>query len=468
MARVHTLRLTVAVAVSAASALAFGPHLLAQTRAPSPSQIASEAERQRELMVLGLKDTRPGAKNGDPASPYATNYDEAKANPYPLPDPLVGADGKRVASAKAWWDVRRPQVMKAMEDELYGHRPANLPKVTWSVVSERHTDVYGLPALERTLSGVLDNSAAPGISVTIKAILVTPDEAIAAHRKTPVVISINWITPPPGFPPDPHPDYRDLILKKGWSFIVYDPTSVQADNGAGLTAGVIGLVNKGQPRGANDWGALSAWGWGASKVVDMIEHDPNLDAGRVAIFGHSRYGKASLVAMAYDQRIKAGFISSSGAGGAAPYRRHWGEQVENVAVGNEYHWMSPQFMRYAADPKTANDMTIDANAVIALAAPRAVFIGAGRATGDGDGWVDPHGMFMAEASAGSVWALLGQRPLDKTFPAPLTLSDAGALAYREHDQGHTPGPNWPYFLDFAGKAFGGVKTAGAGAPDARS
>ncbi len=293
-----------------------------------------------------------------------------------------------------------------------------------------------------------------GVPVNIKALLVTPDEAIEAHRKTPVLISINWLNPPQGFPPDPHPDYRNMILKRGWSVVVYDPTTVQADNGAGLTKGVIGLVNKGQPRKLGDWGALSAWAWGASRVVDALKADPNVDASRIAIFGHSRYGKAALVAMAYDDRFKAGFISSSGAGGAAPYRRHWGEQVENVAAGNEYHWMGAGFLRYAADPKTANDLTIDSNAVIALAAPRAVFIGAGRATGDGDGWVDPHGMFLAEASAGEVWGLLGKQPLPKAAPAPLTLSDSGALAYRQHDQGHTPGPNWPYFLDFADRAFG--------------
>jgi len=447
MRRAYALLLAAIAALSA-------PSLLAQTRGPSPIQVASEEERQRELSALGLKDTRPGAKNGDPASPFATNYDEAKANPFPLPDPLTGPDGKRTASAKDWWRVRRPQIVKAMEDDLYGHRPAALPKVTWTLASERQTDEYGVAALEKTLVGNLDNSAAPDIEVHIKAVLVTPVEAIQAGRKTPVVLAINWIDPPPGFPKDPNADYRTLILKRGWSYVIFDPTTVQADNGAGLTSGVIGLVNQGKPRRPDDWGVLSAWAWGASKVVDMLQAAPNIDASRVAIFGHSRYGKASLVAMAYDDRIKAGFISSSGAGGAAPYRRHWGEQVENVAAGSEYHWMGARFLRYAADPLTAKDLPIDANAVIALAAPRAVFVGAGRATGDGDGWVDPRGMFMAEASAGEVWALLGQHPLDAAAPAPLALSDSGALAYRQHDQGHTPGPNWPYFLDFAGKAFG--------------
>ena len=448
------MRLTWIVVVAAAAAL---PALngLAQTTGPSSIQVASEQERQRELAELGLKDTRPGADSRDPSSPLYPNYDESKANPEPLPDPLALQGGGRVTTAKDWWSVRRPQIVAAMEDTLYGHRPAVLPKVTWTVEQTRDTDEFGVPAVEKTLDGRLDNAAAPGIQVHIKAVLVTPQAAVAAGARTPVVLAINWLKPPPGLnlPPAPNADYRGLILKHGWSYVIYDPTSVQADNGAGLTAGVIGLVNRGQPRKAGDWGVLSAWAWGASRVVDFLETDRNIDPARIAIFGHSRYGKTSLVAMAYDTRLAAGFISSSGAGGAAPYRRHWGEQVENVAAGAEYHWMGAKFLAYAADPLSARNLPIDANAVIALAAPRPVFVGAGRSTADGDGWVDPHGMFLAEASAGEVWALLGTRPLDKTAPPPLTLSDSGALAFRQHDQGHTPGPNWPVFLDFAARAF---------------
>jgi hypothetical protein len=447
-------RLTWIAAVAAAATL---PALsgVAQTGGPSPIQVASEQERQRELAQLGLTATRPGANSRDPSSPLYPNYDEAQANPSALPDPLILANGRRVTTAKAWWDVRRPQIVAAMEAALYGHRPAVLPKVVWTVTETRNTSEFGVPAVEKSLDGRLDNAAAPGIEVHIKALLVTPQAAITAGRRTPVVLSVNWLKVPAGLnlPPDPNADYRGLILKKGWSYVVYDPTSVQADNGAGLTAGVIGLVNRGQPRKVGDWGVLSAWAWGASRVVDALETDRNIDPAHIAIFGHSRYGKTALVAMAYDKRLAAGFISSSGAGGAAPYRRHWGEQVENVAASNEYHWMGAKFLAYASDPLSAKDLPIDANAVIALAAPRPLFIGAGRATADGDGWVDPRGMFLAEASAGDVWALLGKRPLAKTEPPPLTLSDSGSMAFREHDQGHTPGPNWPAFLDFAARAF---------------
>ena len=231
MPGIHGARLIAAFVMTAAIALS-APRLFAQTAGPSPTQVASEAERQREWQALGLKDARPGANSRDPASPLYPNYDEAKANPAPLPDPLVMTDGRRAASAKAWRDVRRPQIVRAMEDDLYGHRPAVLPKVTWTVTSTRTIDEYGAPAVEKALDGALDNAADPAISVHLRAWLVTPQAAIDAGQRTPVVLAINWYNPPPGFPKDPNPDYRALILKRGWSYVIFDPTSVQADNGA--------------------------------------------------------------------------------------------------------------------------------------------------------------------------------------------------------------------------------------------
>ncbi|HEY5409352.1 MAG TPA: acetylxylan esterase, partial [Caulobacteraceae bacterium] len=417
--------------------------------------------RLRELHLLGLSATRPGVQNRDPTAPAYANYDEAKANPIPLPDPLVELDGRRAATAEAWWTVRRPQIVAAADRNLYGRQPAHTPKVRWLVTQTSHETRFGVAVVVKSLEGRLDNRSDPAIDVRIQAELTTPEAAIAAHRKTPVVMSLIWLEPPviPGleFTPEPGPDYRQQILDRGWSYILVDPNSIQADNGAGLTSGVIGLGNHGQPRGLEDWGVLRAWAWGASRALDYLATDPNTDAARVAIQGHSRYGKASLVAMAYDRRFATGFISSSGAGGAAPYRRHFGEQVENLAASNEYHWMAGEFLEYAAGPLHADDLPIDSNAVIALAAPRPIFIGAGSADAasgkPNDAWVDPRGMFMAEASAGAVYRLLGKRPLDPVFPPVLTLSDSGDMAYREHDRGHTPGPNWPQFLDFAARAF---------------
>ena len=444
--------------IAGLTAILFASGVQAQSR--SEIATASEQERLRELHLLGLMSTRPGVQNRDPTAPNAANYDEAKANPYPLPDPLLQPNGHRVATAQDWWKLRRPALVRAVDEHLCGRQPAQTPAVRWTVTRLTHETRFGVPVVVKALDGRLDNSADPAIEVVIKAELTTPEAAIVARRKTPVVMSLIWLKPPviPGvtFAPEPGSDYRQQILGRGWSYVLLDPGSIQADNGAGLTSGVIGLANRGQLRKPGDWGVLKAWAWGASRLLDYLQTDPAVDARKVAIQGHSRYGKASLVAMAYDPRFATGFISSSGAGGAAPYRRHWGEAVENVAAANEYHWMGADFLTYAADPLNANDIPVDANEVIALVAPRPIFVGAGsadHAAKANDAWVDPRGMFMAEASAGEVYKLLGKRPLDPAFPPVLTLSNSGDMAYREHDQGHTPGPNWPAFLDFAADAF---------------
>jgi hypothetical protein len=215
-----------------------------------------------------------------------------------------------------------------------------------------------------------------------------------------------------------------------------------------LTLGIIGLANKGQPRDLDDWGALRAWAWGASRALDYFETDKSVAARRVGLEGHSRYGKAVLVAMAYDQRFAIAFVSSSGAAGAKLHRRNWGELVENIASSGEYHWMGGNYLKYAG-ALNWNDLPVDAHELIALCAPRPVFISAGDT---GDWWVDAKGMFMAAAAAGPVYKLLGKRDLGvNEFPAIETALIDGDVAFRQHRGGHTPGPNWPTFLQFASR-----------------
>jgi hypothetical protein len=242
------------------------------------------------------------------------------------------------------------------------------------------------------------------------------------------------------------------VIAKGWAYAILSTSTIQADNGAGLTKGIIGLVNKGQTRKPDDWGSLRAWAWGASRLLDHLETVPEVDAKRAVIEGVSRFGKASLVTMAYEPRFAIGFIGSSGMGGAALHRRRIGELLENVAASGEYHWMAGNYIRYAG-PLTAQDLPVDSHELIALAAPRPLFIGAGNPA-QGDAWVDPRGMFMATVAAGPAYRLLGRRALDTTeFPPIGTPLTAGELAYRQHAGGHTSGPNWPTFLDFAARYF---------------
>jgi hypothetical protein len=436
------------------------PGRTALLQAREATRAASHAEWERQMKELGLAAIRPGANTRDPSAPNAVNYDDAKANLYPLPDPLVRKDGSRVATLAQWRTQRRPELLRLVTQELYGAVPANAPAIAWHVDAVERQTVQGVAVIVKHITGHADNSADPAITVAIKADITTP--AGTASRKVPLVLAIGNLrpfVPPPGMtpPPDPTPDWRLQILRRGWGYAIYDPTSVQADNGAGLAAGIIGLANHGNPRSLGGWGVLRAWAWGASRVLDYLETDRDVDAGRVAIFGHSRYGKTALVAMAYDERFAAGFISSSGKGGAAPYRRRFGETTENIADPDAFHWMVGNYMQYAADPHTANDLDVDSDDVIALCAPRPLFIGAGASVPapgkPDDAWVDAHGSWMALDMAGGVYVLYGKKRLDRGFPPPLTLSDSGVLAFRQHDQGHTPSPNWPYFLDFAARNF---------------
>jgi hypothetical protein len=231
---------------------------------------------------------------------------------------------------------------------------------------------------------------------------------------------------------------------------VLSPTSFQADDGSGLTEGIIGLMNKGQPLGLDDGGALRAGAWSASRAMDDFETDKAVDGRQVGLAGHSRFGKTVLVAMAYDPRFAIAYSSSSGEGGAKLYRHIFGEQMSNLANTPLYHWFDGNF-RYGG-PRTPADPPVDNHELIALAAPRPVFIGGGSSVGDGyadprgDAWADPRGMFLAEVAAGPVYRLLGKQDLGTSeFPPIETALIEGDLAFRQHSGGHTPVPNWLAF-----------------------
>jgi hypothetical protein len=431
---------------------ATAPALADSATAPVP--LTAAQDHQRLLNLLGIKELRPGVSH-DGTGPNPVNYDESKANPWPkLPDPLVLSNGKPVTTDKLWWAKRRPELVELFDREIVGRVPENVPSVRWEVVSSTDGEDGGIATVTRRLIAHVDNSAYPAITVNIEASLTLPAEAL---RPIPVVLEITFENyprnpnrPDAPTPPEPHPTWKQQVLSRGWGYALLYPTTVQADNGAGLTQGIIGLANHGRPRDLDDWGALRAWAWGASRLMDYFESNGDVDTHHVAITGHSRFGKTALVAMAYDPRFAVAYISSSGAGGADLARRHYGEQLENIAAPGEYHWMAGNYLKYAG-PLTPADMPVDSHELIALCAPRPVFIGGGTSEG-ADGWADTHGTFLSEVGAGPVYRLLGVRDLGTTeFPPVGTALISGSLAFREHPGGHTPLPNFPAFLDFAAR-----------------
>ena len=407
---------------------------------------AATAEDHRRMMDrLGISSLRPGP-SGDPSAPDAANTEESAVPPYTLPDPLTMKNGERVTTAEQWWRARRPEIVEDFDREVYGRVPPDVPPVHWEVLGAADSVVGETPVTVKELAGRVDHSAHPEIDVSIRLTLVTPAEAAGP---VPAMIHFGWSFPAGFRPRQPTgPTWREQVLAMGWGYAVLIPTSYQPDHGAGLTEGIIGLANGGQPRDPADWGALRAWAWGASRAVDYLETDPAVDAKRVGIEGLSRYGKAALVTMAYEPRLAIGFIGSSGAGGAKLLRREFGEQVENLASSGEYHWFAGNFLKYAG-PLTASDLPVDAHQLIALAAPRPVFISVGSPEVEGQ-WVDARGMFLAGVHAGPVYRLLGRKGLGTTEMPPIgTALVDGEIAFRQHHGGHTTGPNWPTFLDYA-------------------
>lgn len=414
-------------------------------------QMASQADHQKMMKLLHIDSLRAGP-SGDPKAPNAANADESKATTYTsLPDPLILKNGTKVADAKTWWNKRRPEIVEDFDREVYGRVPANVPKVKWevvSVVNEKNSDI---PVVTKKLLGHVDNSAYPDIKVDIDLTLTTPANV---KKPVPVIMEFTFVFPPgfrmPAQNTSKEPTWQQQVLSKGFGYAILVPTSYQADNGAGLTQGIIGLTNKGQSRKPDDWGALRAWAWGASRAIDYFETDKAVDTKRIAIEGLSRYGKAALVAMAYEPRISIGFIGSSGAGGGKILRRTFGEQVENLASSSEYHWFAGNFIKYAG-PLTPNDLPVDAHELVALCAPRPVFISVGSPYVEGN-WIDGKGLFLAGLYAGPVYELLGKKGLGTTeMPAIETALTGGEIAFRQHSGGHTTGPNWPTFLGYTDK-----------------
>jgi hypothetical protein len=382
---------------------------------------------------------------------HVSNYDEAKIQPFTLPDPLVLANGTPVRDPQTWIKQRRPEILRLYETEIYGRLPAKTPAVTWQVTETDPKAREGAAVMKKITGSIGSAPDAPQIKLT----LYTP---AAATKPVPVILLVNFGGGPPppagaqgrggaGFPSDP--PVAAEIISRGWGYATVGYNDIQPDRINTFTQGVIGAtLGPGQQQPAPDeWGTISAWSWGVSRMIDYLDTDRSVNAKQVALFGHSRLGKTALWATAKDERIAAAFSSCSGEMGAALARRDWGETVDDMAqnfpwqfAGNLQKWVGKW-----------NEMPVDSHMLISLIAPRPVFITGGTA----DQWADPVGMFKAAVAAGPVYRLLGKKDLGVTeLPALDTPLTAGDLGWHYHTGGHTATPaDWKAFLDFLGKYF---------------
>ncbi len=503
--------------------MGFTFHLFAQNNQYPPLVTFTAQEDHTNMMnQLGIKAVRPGP-SGNESAPDHANYDESIANPCPvLPDLLTTNNGKKVTTEKMWWDVRRPEIVEDFEKEVYGRLPKNIPDVKWEVEITDNERIGFTPVIAKKLVGHVDNSSYPLIDVNIDAVLVVP-----TNVEGPVPVLMMFGRPSLPAPAQPNEAdmqllnkaFREMMIKNnpemkevldrypayepfqrsgsgspfggiqqrgatsqspterliaaGWGYMTINPGSIQADNGAGLTRGIIGLVNKGQPRKPDDWGALRAWAWGAARALDYLESEPLVDAKKVGIEGVSRYGKAALVTLAFEQRFAMALVGSSGKGGATLHRRVFGEAVESLTGSGEYHWMAGNYLKYGASnatfgSKTGCDLPVDSHGLIAMCAPRLAFISYGIPEQGDAKWLDQKGSYMATIAAGAVYKLLGAKDLGvsndymkEEMPPVLTGLLDGQLAWRQHDGGHTDGPNYEYFIPWASKMLGYERTPSA-------
>lgn len=354
-----------------------------------------------------------------------------------VPDPLALPDGGLASSPEMWRTQVRPLTLRQFREQVYGVRPATQ---AWNVVTKlRRVDPMALNGsatlkeLEITISG-------PGGAVSIRPVLVIPN---AAKSPAATFLVMNFRKPDLDDPENAGGDWpvREII-QRGYATVAFDFNDADPDRVDGFGDGVRGLLGN-EPRADNAWGALSAWGWAASRVMDYLQTDPAVDAARVAVVGHSRAGKAALWCGAEDERFSLVISNNSGCGGAAISRTKKGERISNITTKFP-HWFSLNFKKYS---DREADLPVDQHQLLGLIAPRLLYV----ASATEDPWADPASEFEACVRVGPVYALFGKNGLatDKA-PAPDVALHGGAVGYHlrtgKHDLALS---DWVHFMDFA-------------------
>jgi hypothetical protein len=393
------------------------------------------------------KNTNLGKdKDGNPLrlatkTGHVSNYDESKVKPYTLPDPLVLADGTPVKDADGWFKKRRPEILQLFRTEIFGRVPDSAPKVKWEVAATEEGAMNGAATLKRLVGRIGDRADGPQIRLS----LYLP---VKATEPVPVILTITFGGGPKGGAGKADSIAAD-ILGRGWAFASVGYNDIQPDKKDAFDQGVIGQTLKpGQSApAADEWGAVSAWAWGISRIVDYFETDKAIDARCIGIQGHSRLGRTVLWAGAQDERIAAVFASCSGEAGAALARRDWGETVDDMA--QNFPWqLGGNYQKWVG---RWNELPVDSHMLVALVAPRLLFCNGGTT----DQWADPKGAFLALVAAGPVYRLLDAKDLGTTELPPLdkALTD-GDLGWLYHTGGHVATTaDWRAFLVMAERHF---------------
>ncbi len=457
-----------------AAALLFPAAAHAQNTPPNPSpaglpSAASAKEGSPPSSIYPPESTNPEAAFLDKkkdlagnnvalvkATGHISNYDESRVGNYTLPDPLLLNNGQPVTNATTWFDQRRPEILEAYESQIYGRVPPTAPKVKWEVTNPGAPALDGQAICQQVTGHIGDDPNGPAIHLVIY---------LPAHASGPVPIWIHILFGNPPLPPgltstvatspsatNPRPNRPPSapesgpipqILAHGYAYATFRYTEIQQDTATGTGVRQLALAPNQTTPAPDDWGGISAWAWGISRVIDYFETDPAIDPHRIAIAGHSRLGKTVLWAGAQDPRVALVYSSCGGELGSSLARRDYGETVDDMA--QNFPWQfAGNFQKYAGH---WNDMPVDTHMLISLIAPRPVFI----VGGVGDQWSDPRGEFLGEVAAGPVYTLLGKKDLGTTrFPNVDIPLLTGSLGYLYHSGAHTmPATDWFAALEFA-------------------
>lgn len=390
-----------------------------------------------------------------------TNFTQGKAGDPVLPDLFASLTGARITTPAAWRAIRRPELLDLLAAHQFGRTPD-------AAISAEH-DVWdaGSPAFGglaiRTQVEIKLSSDA-GAS-TMNVVLYLPAAAVARSSGrvpvilrllfSPVVIGVDdegvrevdgWVTTGPDAPRRvAGRDARSLgrvdvaafvTAGVGVALIYYGEIEPDFAGGAALGVRRVFASTAGpSERAPGDWGAIGAWAWGASRVLDWLQAQPGVDPDRIAIQGFSRLGKTALWAAAQDERFAAVIDCCSGEGGQSLSRREYGETIAHITAPSAFaYWFAPRFADYARNPEA---LPVDAHMLLAAIAPRPVLL----INGETDAWADPYGAFLAARAASPAWTLLGGTGIEPAADFPsLDTSVGGDLRYFIHSGGHDAAP----------------------------